>query len=76
VGALTSHNLKVPFAHLVKRPHVLPYPVEDLRKPKSLPVNGAVDERVPFGGFDLDVETIAAQEDVRRGEGDCACCRR
>jgi hypothetical protein len=35
-----------------------------------MPIQRAVDELLSLEGFDLDVETVAAQEDVGGSEGD------
>jgi hypothetical protein len=45
-------------------------PIEDLGKAKFMPLHRADDERVRVRGFDLDVEAIAAQENIGCGESD------
>jgi len=57
---------------------VLPYPVEDLGKAEFVPVHRAPiyrtnDERVTVQAFDLDVKTVAPQENIRGGESDAGC---
>jgi hypothetical protein len=49
---------------------VLTDPVEDLRKAEFLSVHRAVDERVSVRAFDLNVKTIASQEDIGGSESD------
>jgi len=53
----------------LERPDVLTDPFEDLGKAELASVHRAVDKLVPFGGADIDVKTIATQENIRCGEG-------
>lgn len=45
-------------------------PVKDLGKAEFVPVHRAVDERVSIQALDVDVKTVASQEDIGGGESD------
>jgi hypothetical protein len=60
----------IPTAWLDQRLDVLPDPIEDLPEPQFVPIYEAVDELEPFLARDVDVKTIATQEDIGGGESD------
>lgn len=53
----------------LERLEVLTDPVEDFGKAEFASIHRAVDELVTFWAADIDVKTIATQENIRCGEG-------
>ena len=49
---------------------MLPDPIQDMSEAELVTVKRAVDELASDLGFDIEVETVAAEKDVSGGEGD------
>src|SRR5580693_1540785 len=70
LAAFARPRLSNALAILAKRLPVPANPVENASEPELAAIHGAVDKLVSFFCRYLDVETVAPQEDVGRGEGD------